>query len=65
MLQKPFNLIDEEKYLLLECNVGEGIFFAGQKHAAIKIIASYTENKIVTSNPAEIIASKATSQLNS
>jgi predicted Zn-dependent protease len=65
MLQKTFNLTDEEKYLLLECNVGEGIFFAGQKHAAIKIIASYTENKIVTSNPAEIIASKATSQLNS
>ncbi len=59
MLQKTFNLTDEEKYLLLECNVGEGIFFAGQKHAAIKIIASYTENKIVTSNPAELIANRA------
>lgn len=58
MLQKTFNLTDEEKYLLLECNVGEGIFFAGQKHAAIKIIASYTENKIVTSNPAELIENR-------
>ncbi len=54
-LQKVFNLTDEEKYLLLEANVGEGIFFAGTKHAAIKIIASYTEEQIITSDPAEIL----------
>lgn len=53
-VQDAFNLTDEEKYLLLECNVGEGIFFAGQKHVAIKIIASYTEDQIITSDPAQI-----------
>ena len=57
-LQKTFNLTDEEKYRLLECNVGEGIFFAGQKHVAIKIYASYTENQIITSDPSEILSIK-------
>ena len=50
-LQKTFNLTDEEKYLLLECNKGEGIFFAGLKHVAIKVIASYTEDQLITSDP--------------
>lgn len=56
MVQKTFNLTDEEKYLLLECNVGEGIFFAGMKHVAMKIIASYTEDQIITSDPSQILA---------
>ncbi len=55
-LQEVFNLTDEEKNLLLEANVGEGIFFAGTKHAAIKIIASYTEDQIITSDPSQILA---------
>ncbi|MEZ4103113.1 MAG: DUF87 domain-containing protein [Candidatus Paceibacterota bacterium] len=55
-LQKVFNLTDEEKYLLLESEVGEGIFFAGLKHVAIKIIASYTEDQIITSDPSQILA---------
>ncbi|HIP33153.1 MAG TPA: hypothetical protein EYG89_00090 [Bacteroidia bacterium] len=54
-LQEVFNLTEEEKYLLTEANVGEGIFFAGTKHAAIKIIASYTEEQIITSDPAQIL----------
>lgn len=58
ILQKTFNLTDEEKYILLESNVGEGIFFAGLKHVAIKIIASYTEEQIITSDPAQILAIK-------
>jgi conjugal transfer ATP-binding protein TraC len=57
-LQKTFNLTDEEKYLLLESNVGEGIFFAGLKHVAIKIIASYTEDQIITSDPSQLLAIK-------
>ena len=56
ILQKTFNLTDEEKYLLLESDVGEGIFFAGVKHVAIKIIASYTEDQIITSNPSQLLA---------
>ena len=58
LVQKTFNLTDEEKFLLLESNVGEGIFFAGLKRAAIKVIASHTENQIVTSDPSEILRLK-------
>jgi len=58
MVQKTFNLTDEEKYLLLESGVGEGIFFAGSKHVAMKIIASYTEDQIITSDPSQILAIK-------
>lgn len=56
LLQKTFNLTDEEKYLLLESGLGEGIFFAGLKHVAIKIIASYTEDQIITSDPSQLLA---------
>lgn len=58
LVQQTFQLTDEEKYLLLESNVGEGIFFAGLKHVAIKIIASYTEDQIITSDPSQILAIK-------
>jgi len=58
VLQKTFNLTDEEKFLLLESDVGEGIFFAGLKHVAIKIIASYTEDQIITSDPSQVLAMK-------
>lgn len=58
VLQKTFNLTDEEKYLLLESAVGEGIFFAGLKHVAIKVIASYTEDQIITSDPSQLLAIK-------
>lgn len=56
LVQQTFKLSDEEKYLLLESDVGEGIFFAGLKHVAIKIIASYTEDQIITSDPSQILA---------
>jgi conjugal transfer ATP-binding protein TraC len=56
LVQETFKLSDEEKYLLLESDVGEGIFFAGLKHVAIKIIASYTEDQIITSDPSQILA---------
>jgi type IV secretory pathway VirB4 component len=62
VLQKTFNLTDEEKYLLLESGVGEGIFFAGLKHVAIKIISSYTEDQIITSDPSQILSIKKEKQ---
>ena len=58
IVQDTFNLTDEEKYLLMEAQVGEGIFFAGTKHVAVKIIASYTEDQIITSDPSQILAIK-------
>ncbi len=58
LVQHTFNLTDEEKYLLLESEVGEGIFFAGLKHVASKTIASYTEDQIITSDPSQLMAIK-------
>lgn len=57
-VQKVFNLTDEEKFLLLESGVGEGIFFAGLKHVALKIVASYTEDQIITSDPSQLLQIK-------
>ena len=62
LVQKTFNLTDEEKYLLLESQIGEGIFFAGLKHVAIKTIASYTEDQIITSDPSQLLAIKKAKQ---
>ena len=58
VVQQTFNLTEEEKMLLLEAPVGEGIFFAGLKHVLIKVIASYTEDQIITTAPEEIIKIK-------
>jgi type IV secretory pathway VirB4 component len=52
---KTFLLTEGEKFLLLEGSVGEGIFFAGNKHAAIKVVASYTEDQIITSDPRQLL----------
>ncbi len=57
-IQRTFNLTDEEKFLLLESEVGEGLFFVGLKHVAIKVIASYTEDQIITSDPNQIMKIK-------
>ena len=58
IVKKTFNLTEEEKYLLLEAEVGEGIFFAGQKHVAIKAVASYTEDQFITTSPEEVLKIK-------
>ncbi|HMR55101.1 MAG TPA: ATP-binding protein [Candidatus Doudnabacteria bacterium] len=55
IVQETFFLTEGEKYLLLESDVGEGIFFAGLKHAAIKIYASYVEDQIITTDPKQLL----------
>ncbi len=55
IIAKTFLLTQSERYLLLESDVGEGIFFAGAKHAAIKVVASYTEDQIITSDPRQLL----------
>jgi type IV secretory pathway VirB4 component len=55
-VQDTFNLTEQEKMLLLESAIGEGIFFAGKKHVAMKVVASYTEDQIVTTNPEKYAA---------
>ncbi len=59
LVQKTFNLTDGEKYLLLSSDVGEGIFFAGRNHAAIKIVASYAEDQIITTDPRQLLEIEA------
>ncbi|MDO8633306.1 MAG: DUF87 domain-containing protein [Candidatus Wildermuthbacteria bacterium] len=59
VVKKSFNLTTEEKSLLLETAVGEGVFFAGQKHVAIRVVASPTEHEIVTTSPKEILEREA------
>lgn len=55
VITKTFNLSEAEKNLLLEANVGEGLFFAGLKHVAIQIVPSYFENQIITTKPEEVL----------
>ncbi len=62
LLGDVFYLTDHEKFRLLESDVGEGIFFAGLKHVAIKIVASYAEDQIITSDPQQVLAIEAAKQ---
>jgi len=55
LIQQTFMLTEGEKYLLLEAGLGEGIFFAGSRHAAIKVQASYAEHQIITSDPRQLL----------
>lgn len=53
-VKKTFNLTEGEKFILLESPVGEGLFFAGQKHVALKVVASYAEDQFITTSPDQI-----------
>ena len=55
VVQKTFNLTDEEKLRLLEASVGEALFFAGTKHVLISVVASYAEDQIITTAPEEVV----------
>ena len=55
IVSETFYLTDQEKFLLLESSVGEGIFFAGTKRAAVKVVASYSEDQIITSDPKQLL----------
>jgi len=57
-LGKAFNLTEQEKSLLLQASIGTGLFLAQDRHAAIQIVASYAEDQIITSNPAQLLAIK-------
>ncbi len=55
LVKNTFMLTDGEKYLLLEGAVGQGIFFAGPKHVAMQVVASPVEDKIITSDPRQLL----------
>jgi type IV secretory pathway VirB4 component len=55
LVKSTFNLTDAEKFFLLESRVGHGLFFAGTNHVAIRVVASYAEDQIITSDPRQIL----------
>ncbi len=59
-LAKTFYLSQGERHLLLSAEVGEGIFFAGQNHVALKVVASPEEHKLITTNPQELLSHQQT-----
>ncbi|MBI1961016.1 MAG: ATP-binding protein [Candidatus Liptonbacteria bacterium] len=52
---KAFNLTKHEQDLLLEAERGTGLFVAGLNHVAIQIIPSYYEDKIITTDPEQLL----------
>ena len=54
-VSEVFYLSEGEKHLLLAADIGEGIFFAGPNHVAIRVVASEDEHMLVTSNPQELL----------
>ncbi len=62
IVQETFNLTEEEKQLLLQSSVGQSIFFAGLKHAAMEVVASYSEDQIITSDPEQLMKIKEAKQ---
>ena len=60
IVAETFGLTEGEKYLLLGSDIGEGLFFAGLNHVAIKVIASYSEDQIITTNPEQLLAQTGT-----
>lgn len=55
MIAQTFFLSEGEKALLISADVGEGLFFAGQNHVAMKVFAAPFEHDLITSNPIEIL----------
>ncbi|NCS32456.1 DUF87 domain-containing protein [bacterium] len=53
-LAEVFYLSEGEKNLLLSANVGEGLFFAGESHVAMQVVASVQEHQLITTNPQEL-----------
>lgn len=52
---KAFGLTEVEKNYLLEADIGQGLFVAGLKHAAIQVVSSYFEDQLITTNPEEVL----------
>lgn len=58
-LQQVFNLSDGERNFLLNCDRGQGLFFAGANHVGIQILSSQSEHELITSDPRELEARKS------
>lgn len=58
MLGHVFNLSEGEKRLLLSVGIGQGLFFAGNTHVAMRVVASVEEHRLITTNPAEVLSNR-------
>lgn len=56
ILSKTFKLTSEEQKRLINFPVGQGLFFAGQNHIHLQVIASPTETSLITTNPEQLRA---------
>ena len=63
VLSNVFKLTEEEKKRLSSFPVGQGLFFAGQNHVHIQVIASRTETQLVSTTPVEQLKQDKSSQL--
>jgi conjugal transfer ATP-binding protein TraC len=54
VLNNVFKLTDEETKRLSQFPVGQGLFFAGQNHVHVQIVASPTETGLITTNPMQV-----------
>lgn len=50
-----FYLSEGERRRLLAAGIGEGLFFAGASHVAIRVVASEVEHKLITTKPEELL----------
>ena len=57
-IAQVFYLSEGEKHLLLAADVGQGLFFAGPAHAAMRVIASPEEHEVATTKPQEALKEK-------
>ena len=55
---QTFYLSEGEKQFLLACDIGEGLFFAGNNHVAMRVVASPQEHQLVTSKPEDVLAQR-------
>lgn len=55
VLAETFYLSQGERQLLVTADIGEGIFFAGQNHVALRVVASPEEHSLITTNPEELL----------
>ena len=62
VLSDVFKLTSEERKRLSQFPVGQGLFFAGQNHVHIQVVASPTETGLITTNPAQVQAINAAEQ---
>lgn len=62
VLAEVFKLTSEEKKRLSQFPVGQGLFFAGQNHVHIQVVASPTETSLITTNPDQVQAIEAAAQ---